>query len=122
MVFNEVKLSPPEKIKITLTPEAIEAVKREIEKCPSAPVLHVDIKGGGCSGFEYVLDMEIGYPAGPGFYWEQDGVRMRVGLIAHQYLKGVTIGYKKSMMGEGFTFDNPNAKRTCGCGSSFSAE
>ncbi len=82
--------------------------------------LRVGVKGGGCSGFSYVLDLtenerdtdEIS---------EQHGVRIVCDPKSLIYLDNTTIDFKDEIMGRGFVFNNPNATSSCGCGSSFSA-
>ncbi len=82
--------------------------------------LRVGVKGGGCSGFSYLLDLteqqretdeEI----------EQQGLKVVCDPKSYLYLNGVTIDFKDEIMGRGFVFNNPNATSSCGCGSSFSA-
>jgi len=82
--------------------------------------LRVGIKGGGCSGFSYVLDLtESVKPTDEVF--EQHGVRVVCDPKSLLYLAGVTVDFKDEIMGRGFVFNNPNATSTCGCGSSFQA-
>lgn len=106
---------------ITLTSRAIEEVKRLMEKDGRPGVaLRVGVKGGGCSGLSYVL----GFDTNKGQYdqeLEMDGVKVLVDAKSLLYLDGVEVDYKDGLMGAGFAFNNPNAKRSCGCGSSFSA-
>lgn len=81
--------------------------------------LRVSIVGGGCSGYQYQMDIET--DARPDDEIMMLGsVNIFIDPISAGYLKGTTIDYKKTLQGAGFTFHNPNAKRTCGCGSSFS--
>jgi len=82
--------------------------------------LRVAVAGGGCSGFQYHLAFEEG-PTEEDIVFEWDGVRIFVDPASEPYLKGVTIDYVSSLHGGGFKFLNPNASRTCGCGSSFTA-
>jgi len=80
--------------------------------------LRVAVLPGGCSGFQYGLNIEDG-PESDDEVLEVDGVRVFVDPFSAQYLEGVEIDYVSSMMGQGFTFRNPNASGGCGCGSSF---
>jgi len=82
--------------------------------------LRVSVLPGGCSGFEYGLEVEE-TPAGDDFIVESHGLRLFVDPFSAQYLSGVTIDYHSSFQGSGFTFENPNATGSCGCGTSFSA-
>ena len=106
---------------ITLTPSALEEVKRLMEKeqKPNAG-LRIGVKGGGCSGFSYVLAIDEATPKQYDSIFEQEGIKILVDAKSHLYLDGMTIDYKSSLMGGGFEFNNPLAKKSCGCGSSFS--
>ena len=109
---------------ITLSETAAKEVKRIIDeqKLPAEQTrLRVGVRGGGCSGFSYLLDLTE-EPAG-----EQDetlesqGVKILVDMKSYLYLNGTEIDFKDEIMGRGFVFKNPNATSSCGCGSSFSA-
>lgn len=118
----------PEGEGVQLSETAATEIKQIIAKdnMPDSMYLFVAVKGGGCSGFQYVLDLrdEAQQPIG-----EQDEVFDSRGVTVvcdfKSYvvgaLSGTLIDYHSSMMGAGFTFNNPNAKHTCGCGSSYSA-
>jgi iron-sulfur cluster assembly protein len=80
--------------------------------------LRVAVLPGGCSGFQYGLNIEDG-PEADDEILEQSGVKIFVDPFSAQYLDGVEIDYVTSMMGSGFSFRNPNASGGCGCGSSF---
>ena len=80
--------------------------------------LRVAVLPGGCSGFQYGLNIEDA-PEADDEIFEQAGVRVFVDPFSAQYLDGVEIDYVSSMMGSGFSFRNPNASGGCGCGSSF---
>lgn len=82
--------------------------------------LRVSVLPGGCSGFEYGLEVEEDPPATDDFVVESHGIRLHVDPFSAQYLSGVVIGYHSSFQGSGFTFENPNATGACGCGTSFS--
>ena len=80
--------------------------------------LRVGVKGGGCSGLSYGMgfDQEV---KEDDFQFEQFGIKVLVDKESAPILQGTKIDYKQSMMGGGFTIDNPNAIASCGCGSSF---
>jgi iron-sulfur cluster assembly accessory protein len=83
--------------------------------------LRVAVVGGGCSGFQYSLDIEKDERPGD-MVFEASGVKCFVDPMSSMYLLGVEIDYVEGQFGQsGFAFKNPNAKHTCGCGSSFSA-
>lgn len=106
---------------ITLTPAALQEVKRLMEKEKTSNLaLRVGVKGGGCSGFTYHLALEEATPKQYDTVLEQDGVKILVDAKSHLYLDGTTIDFKNSLMGGGFEFSNPLAKKSCGCGTSFS--
>jgi iron-sulfur cluster assembly protein len=82
--------------------------------------LRVGVKGGGCSGFSYLLDLtESQKPTDEQF--EMHGVKIVIDPKSLLYLSGVKVDFRDELMGRGFVFHNPNATSTCGCGSSFSA-
>ena len=87
---------------------------------PETSGLRVRVVPGGCSGFQYSLNIEEDSRQGD-FILEKNGFRLFVDMFSAQYLNGVTIDYTSNMMGAGFTFENPNASGGCGCGTSFSA-
>ena len=107
---------------ITLTQEATQEVKRliEQEKKPNMG-LRIGIKGGGCSGLSYVLSLEEATPKQYDSIFEQDGIKVLIDAKSHLYLDGTTVNYKSALMGGGFEFSNPQAKKSCGCGTSFTA-
>ncbi|MCC6320996.1 MAG: iron-sulfur cluster insertion protein ErpA [Phycisphaerales bacterium] len=82
--------------------------------------LRVGVKGGGCSGFSYLLDLtETQKDTDEEF--EQHGIKIVCDPKSLLYLNGTTVDFKDEIMGRGFVFQNPNATSSCGCGSSFSA-
>ena len=107
---------------ITLTPTALEEVKKLMsgEQKPNV-ALRVGVKGGGCSGFSYQMGLDEAVPKQFDQVLEQDGIKIIIDAKSHLLLDGTTIDYKKTMMGGGFEFQNPLAKKSCGCGHSFSA-
>lgn len=80
--------------------------------------LRVGVKGGGCSGFSYVLDLTEKRKDSDELF-EQHGVRVICDPKSLLYLGGTTVDFKDEIMGRGFVFNNPNASSSCGCGSSF---
>ncbi len=105
---------------LTLTPTASQMVQDFIEEQEAGDDagLRVAVLPGGCSGFEYGLNIEDG-PESDDEVFELAGIRVFVDPFSTQYLDGVEIDYVSSMMGAGFSFRNPNASGGCGCGSSF---
>lgn len=108
---------------ITLTPTAAREIQTIIEQQEldrEKIRLRVGVKGGGCSGFSYILDLTESQKDHDELF-EQHGVKMICDPKSYLYLNGVTIDFKDEVMGRGFVFNNPNASSTCGCGSSFTA-
>ena len=105
---------------VVLTAKAAEMVKitRQQEGIDEAHGLRIAVRGGGCSGFEYALDFENEARENDWIY-EQSGLTIYVDAVSARYLEGTTIDYVMGMAGAGFKFLNPQAKGTCGCGSSF---
>ena len=83
--------------------------------------LRVGVKGGGCSGFSYMLDLVEDEPGETDEQFESSGVKIVVDMKSYLYLNGAEIDFKDEVMGRGFVFKNPNATSSCGCGSSFQA-
>jgi len=80
--------------------------------------LRVGVKGGGCSGFSYLLDLTETQKETDEVF-EQHGIKIICDPRSMLYLGGVNVDFKDEIMGRGFVFNNPNATSTCGCGSSF---
>ncbi len=108
---------------IELTERAAQEVKTIFEQ-NSLPAdnsyLRLGVKGGGCSGFSYALDLTEN-KNDTDEEWEVHGVKVICDPQSYVYLKGVSVDFKDEIMGRGFVFNNPNATGSCGCGSSFSA-
>jgi len=105
---------------VTLTEKAVEMVKitRDQEGMDPSHGLRIAVRGGGCSGFEYALDFEKEARENDWIY-EQNGLTIYVDAVSARYLEGTTIDYGLGMAGSGFKFNNPQARGSCGCGSSF---
>jgi iron-sulfur cluster assembly protein len=105
---------------LSLTPDAVTKVQGFIQEhgATDGSGLRVAVLPGGCSGFQYGLNIEDA-PESDDEIWDQGGIKIFVDPFSAQYLEGVEIDYVTSMMGSGFTFRNPNAAGGCGCGSSF---
>ena len=104
---------------VSLTDKAVEMVKAAIEQENlQGHGVRVGVVGGGCSGFQYSMDFESDAKDGD-VVIEQGGLKVFVDPMSSMYLQGVTIDYVTGLQGAGFKFNNPNARNTCGCGSSF---
>jgi iron-sulfur cluster assembly protein len=105
---------------IEISDGAIDEVRRMMAKEQvNAAGMRVGVKGGGCSGLSYNLAFESQARTGDKVF-ERDGVKLFCDLKSYIYLNGTVLDYDGGLMGKGFTFLNPNAKKSCGCGSSFS--
>ena len=107
---------------ITVTQTAVTEVRKFMEDQGASEEagLRVAVLPGGCSGFQYGLNIEDSAQDDDEIF-ESNGIRLFVDPFSGQYLDGVEIDYVTTMMGAGFTFKNPNATGGCGCGSSFTA-
>jgi iron-sulfur cluster assembly protein len=107
---------------VALSENASKQVKqlKQAQNLPDHVFLRMGVKGGGCSGMSYSLefDTEVG-PHDKQF--EIDGIKVVVDKKSYLYLNGTTLDYVQQGLTGGFTFVNPNAKSSCGCGTSFSA-
>jgi iron-sulfur cluster assembly accessory protein len=104
---------------IHLTDSALNAVRNAIASS-SEPVsgLRVKVQTGGCAGFRYMMGL-VNDAEADDTVIERDGVKVFVDNISHEHLVGMTIDYVVALESSGFTFDNPNASASCGCGKSF---
>lgn len=105
---------------ILLTPSAVDAVQKALkEEGEEGDFLRISVVGGGCSGYQYGLDFDKEERMGD-LALDYNGVKVVVDPVSAGYLRGTVVDYVTGLNGTGFQFKNPNAKRTCGCGSSFS--
>src|SRR5216110_109875 len=110
-------------VNLNVTEPAANEIKKFMgteEGLPQTAGLRVRVVPGGCSGFQYSLNIEEDSRQGD-FVLDEKGVKLFVDMFSAQYLNGVEIDYVANVMGSGFTFKNPNATGSCGCGSSFTA-
>jgi iron-sulfur cluster assembly protein len=82
--------------------------------------LRLGVQGGGCSGLSYLIRFDPKQRPSDQVF-DFDGVKVFVDPKSLVYLDGITLDYRESLMESGFVFDNPNAKKSCGCGTSFTA-
>ena len=106
---------------ISITPSAMEQLKRLRNELgvDDQHYLRIGVRGGGCSGFEYQLGFDLKQDDDQQFQVGDEQVLMKPGHAL--YLLGMEIDWATGLENRGFTFNNPNAKETCGCGTSFSA-
>ena len=118
---NPAELDPPPPQVLVFTDAAAGKVGELIrEEANPNLKLRVFVSGGGCSGFKYGFTFDENVEEGD-FLVENAGVQLLVDPMSAQYLMGAEIDYKDDLQGAQFVIRNPNAKTTCGCGSSFSA-
>lgn len=103
---------------VLITERAAEKIKQlvaaeEINK----DGLRLKVVGGGCSGLQYKMDLDLQKPGDRVF--EKEGAKILVDMKSLLYLNGTELDYKEELMQSGFVFQNPNVKRACGCGTSF---
>ena len=104
---------------MTISDRAIEKIKSIIaSQKKEGQGIRVKVVGGGCSGLQYKIDFDT--PRDGDKIFEKDGVKIIVDIKRYLYLHGTEMDYTESLTGSGFTFRNPNAKSSCGCGQSFS--
>ncbi len=105
---------------ISISEDAVDHVRHFAQR-EGAPDSHlrVSVKGGGCSGLTYILDLAE-EPRENDKVIEEHGLKLFVDRKSYVFLAGTVLEYSGGLNGKGFVFNNPNAKTTCGCGTSFS--
>jgi iron-sulfur cluster assembly protein len=108
---------------ITLSEKAAGEIKRVMadQGMPENMCLRVGVAGGGCSGFQYALGFDEKCDETKDLVIEQHGIKVLVDKKSDLFLDGTTVDFYEGLEKRGFTFENPNAVKSCGCGSSFSA-
>ena len=108
---------------ITLSPAALDNARKALAKrgTPDA-ALRLGIKGGGCSGFSYVIEFDDNPPRERDRVFEFEGVKVFIDKKSLIYLSGSVLDYEKTMMKQGFKFINPHVASSCGCGTSFTVK
>ena len=114
-------MSAIETLPIQLTEGAIKEVKHLLTELnvPQGHGLRLGVKGGGCSGFSYLLDFDQSKDSDNVYIIEN--FQVMIDKSQEMYLFGTVLDFKQGLENRGFVFNNPNAESTCGCGSSFSA-
>ncbi|WP_033564036.1 HesB/IscA family protein [Sphingobacterium sp. SYP-B4668] len=110
-----------EKAPLTLTEGAVKELKKlkDQQEISDDFGLRVGVEGGGCSGMSYILGFDQKKDGDSEF--EIEGIRVFMNKAHGLYLAGMEVDFQNGLDARGFTFNNPNASSTCGCGSSFSA-
>ena len=106
---------------ITVTERAASHIQKLLTReHADAQGLRVGVRAGGCSGFEYLFEWEAAPKDTDLVFDGPDGVRVWIDQRSHRLLDGTTLDYDTTLLSRGFVFQNPHAKATCGCGTSFS--
>ena len=103
---------------IQVTPKAVEKIRLQFAKHNVQGGLPLGVLGGGCSGLSYLFKFDP-KPRPTDKVYEFEDVKVFVDPKSMIYLDGMTLDWKDSLIQSGFEFDNPNAKKNCGCGTSF---
>jgi iron-sulfur cluster assembly accessory protein len=117
--LNLLEIEEDEQPPISFTSEAVSAAEDAFlaEKLEDPQGLRIGLRGGGCAGFQYVLDFTG--PQQNDFVMDVGKIKAYIDPVSAMHLEGTTIDFVTSLMGMGFKFINPSATKTCGCGSSF---
>lgn len=110
------KLAPA----LNVTPKAIQKIRQTFAKMGVQGGLRLGVLGGGCTGLSYQFKFDT-KPRPNDNVFDYDGVQIFIDPKSILYLKGLTLDYQETLMQSGFVFDNPNATKKCGCGTSFAA-
>jgi len=105
---------------ITLTPPAVDKARELLATEEDAVALRVGVRPGGCSGFSYEMFFDSKVDELEDFVKDYDGVKVAVDRQSAEMLQGAEVDFVDGLQGAGFKISNPNASRSCGCGSSFS--
>jgi len=115
--------TPSSKRSISIAPEAAKFARYKLtQRGTPAAAVRLGIKGGGCSGFSYVIQFDDDPPRERDTVYEVEGVRFYVDKKSLVYLAGSLLDYEKTLMFQGFKFRNPNEASSCGCGHSFTVK
>ncbi len=108
---------------VEITARAAKEVLRVIEehKMPPDTWVRIGAKGGGCSGFSYVLDFDQTGPTEFDLAYEMHGVKLVIDKKSEFFMGGTVLDFNDGLLNRGFVFNNPSASGSCGCGTSFSA-
>ena len=119
--MSETVIIKDSNVPVSLSIRAAEEIKKimDTKDIPDGFGLRVGVKGGGCSGMSYILGFDKKREQDLGF--DIDGIPLYIDKRHGLYLFGTQIDYHDGLNARGFTFENPNAVSTCGCGSSFAA-
>lgn len=120
MSGTSVEVITKESVKVEVTGKAVQEIRRlkSDNNIPEEHALRIGVKGGGCSGMTYVLAFDEAIREGDVVY-DVEGVKIQIDPRSMEHLSGTTLDFSDGLSGRGFIFNNPNAKKSCGCGNSF---
>ena len=104
---------------VTVTERAARRIREIVAGEPQLTMLRISVEGGGCSGFQYKFDL-VGDRAADDVVIERAGARVLIDPVSLDYLAGSEIDFVDDLIGASFRVNNPQAKTSCGCGTSFS--
>lgn len=108
---------------VTLSDKAAAEIKQIMQQTGGTfEGIRVFVAGGGCSGMSYGMQIADEPATADDLVFDADGVKVIVDMGSHQHLDGASIDFDDTLQGGGFKINNPNATKTCGCGSSFATE
>ncbi|GIV43695.1 MAG: iron-sulfur-binding protein [Bacteroidia bacterium] len=107
-----------EDLQLTFSESALEQLANELSKSVDYQYIRVGVKGGGCSGLTYILNLDS--PTESDIHFQRGNIKFIIDKKHVMYLNGMHVDYHEGLNDRGFEFKNPNAKNTCGCGTSFS--
>src|ERR1700733_509295 len=113
-------MAPALEAEVSVTPKAVQKIRQTFEKMGVEGGLRLGVLGGGCSGLSYQFKFDP-RPRPTDKVLNFDDVNVFIDPKSMLYLDGMTLDWKDSLIHSGFVFDNPHAKKSCGCGTSFSA-
>jgi iron-sulfur cluster assembly protein len=115
--------APTSKKEITISDQAVVYAKQRLgQRGTPEAAIRLGIKGGGCSGFSYVVQFDDEPPRERDYVYEAGGVKFLVDKKSFVYLAGSLLDYEKTVMFQGFKFRNPQEAASCGCGHSFTVK
>lgn len=103
---------------VIVTERAANRIQQVLAREPAGAMLRISVNGGGCSGFQYVFDVDRSRAADDTFIG-RDGAGVVVDPVSLEYMQGSVIDFVDDLMGQAFKIENPNATASCGCGTSF---
>jgi len=121
-VIEEAKPEAASLPPVKMTASAKAKFKSFLAAEEQASAIRIGVQGGGCSGYQYTLNVvpTSSFDPEEDIVWEEDGNKFAVDIFSKVYLRDCEVDYVETLSESGFKFNNPNAKRGCGCGSSFS--